>query len=93
MDCAIAVDVEEMNPDALKSAFPDRPSALERANAVVNDLAGENAAPSNAIRQFAGTGMAHMKKYGARLETFAKIRAKASRHATRNPIARCRLGG
>ncbi len=29
---------------------------------------------SNAIRQFAGAGMAHMKKYGTKLETFAKKR-------------------
>jgi acetyl-CoA acetyltransferase len=28
-----------------------------------------------------------MQKYGTRLETFAKIRAKASRHAARNPLA------
>ncbi len=87
VDCAIAVGFEEMNPGALKTAFPDRPPALERANAVVNEIVGENSAPSNAIRQFAGAGMAHMKKYGTKLETFAKIRAKASRHAARNPLA------
>ena len=28
-----------------------------------------------------------MKKYGAKLETFAKVRAKASRHAKNNPLA------
>ena len=28
-----------------------------------------------------------MKKYGTQLETFAKIRAKASRHAKNNPLA------
>ena len=40
-----------------------------------------------AIRYFGGAGMSHMKKYGTKLETFARIRAKASRHAARNPLA------
>ena len=87
VDCALAVGFEEMNPGALKTAFPDRPGALERANALVNELVGRPELPSNAIRQFAGAGQAHMEKYGTKLETFAKIRAKASRHAANNPLA------
>ncbi|MGE8317856.1 MAG: lipid-transfer protein [Comamonas sp.] len=87
VDCALAVGFEQMNPGGLKTAFPDRPSALERANRLVNELVGDLDVPSNAIRQFAGAGMAHMKKYGTKLETFAAIRAKASRHAARNPLA------
>lgn len=87
VDCALAVGFEEMNPGALKSAYADRPSALERANKLVDELVGRNDLPSNAIRQFAGAGMAHMKKYGTKLETFASIRAKASRHAANNPLA------
>ena len=86
VDCAIAVGFEEMNPGGLKTAFPDRPSALERANGIVQELMGHLDVPG-AVRQFAGAGMAHMKKYGTRLETFASIRAKASRHAARNPLA------
>lgn len=31
--------------------------------------------------------MAHMQKFGTPLETFAKVRAKASRHAVNNPLA------
>ena len=75
------------NPGALKSVWTDRAPALERANAVVDQLVGRNDLPGNAIRQFAGAGMTHMKKYGTQLETFAKIRAKASQHAARNPLA------
>ena len=48
---------------------------------------GRNDLPGNAIRQFAGAGLAHMTKYGTKLETFARIRAKASEHAARNPLA------
>ncbi|CAG2151876.1 lipid-transfer protein [Cupriavidus numazuensis] len=87
VDCALAVGFEFMNPGALKSAWTDRASALERANNIVDELVGRQEGLSNAIRQFAGAGMAHMKKYGTKLETFAKIRAKASQHAARNPLA------
>ena len=87
VDCALAVGFEQMNPGALKSVWTDRAPALERANAVVDQLVGRNDLPGNAIRQFAGAGMTHMKKYGTKLETFAKIRAKASQHAARNPLA------
>jgi acetyl-CoA acyltransferase len=36
---------------------------------------------------FAGAGKTHMDKYGTKFETFAKVRAKASQHAARNPLA------
>jgi acetyl-CoA acetyltransferase len=40
-----------------------------------------------ALRMFGGAGQAHMREFGTKLETFAKIRAKASRHAANNPLA------
>ena len=40
-----------------------------------------------ALRCFGGAGREHMRRYGTRLETFAMIRAKASRHAANNPLA------
>jgi acetyl-CoA acetyltransferase len=40
-----------------------------------------------ALRYFGGAGLAHMQQYGTKLSTFAKIRAKASRHAANNPLA------
>src|SRR3546814_13806145 len=36
---------------------------------------------------FGGAGLAHMREFGTRLETFAMVRAKASRHAVHNPKA------
>lgn len=86
VDCALALGFEEMGPGALKSVWKDRAPALERAQRLVDDLVGRPELP-NAIRQFCGAGRAHMQKYGTSLETFAKIRAKASRHAARNPLA------
>lgn len=87
VDCALAVGFEFMGPGALRSVWTDRASALERALDATDELIGKNEGLSNAIRQFAGAGMSHMKKYGTKLETFAAIRAKASRHAEHNPLA------
>lgn len=87
VDCALALGFEYMGPGALKSAWTDRASALERALDLTDELVGKADGLSNAIRQFAGAGQAHMRKYGTKLETFAKIRAKASRHAANNPLA------
>jgi sterol carrier protein 2 len=39
-----------------------------------------------ALRYFGGAGQANMEKYGATLADFAKVRAKASRHAAQNPL-------
>ncbi|MCY1487695.1 3-ketoacyl-CoA thiolase [compost metagenome] len=86
VDCALAVGFEEMGAGALKSVWTDRPRATERAGKLANELIGRPDLPG-AIRQFAGAGQAHMQKYGTRLETFASIRAKASRHAANNPLA------
>ncbi|MFC5606100.1 lipid-transfer protein [Variovorax soli] len=86
VDVALAVGFEQMSPGALKSVWTDRASALERALDLTDELVGQPEIPA-AIRQFAGAGLSHMQKYGTKLETFAKIRAKASRHAARNPLA------
>ncbi|MFL9995497.1 lipid-transfer protein [Paraburkholderia sediminicola] len=86
VDCALAVGFEFMQPGALSSKWSDRAPALERALSLVNELVDRTDLPS-AIRQFSGAGRAHMEKYGTKLETFAKIRAKASQHAARNPLA------
>ncbi|WP_233849960.1 lipid-transfer protein [Paraburkholderia sp. HD33-4] len=86
VDCALAFGFEEMQPGALKSNWDDRPRAMEKFIAIADDLIPDAGQPG-AIRMFAGAGQAHMKMYGTTLETFAKIRAKASQHAARNPLA------
>lgn len=86
VDCALAVGFEFMQPGALSSKWSDRAPALERALNLVDELVDRTDLPG-AIRQFSGAGRAHMEKYGTKLETFAKIRAKASQHAARNPLA------
>ena len=85
-DCVIALGFEQMKPGALASYYNDRPTPFEPFDQVCEELVGQPDVPL-AIRYFGGAGMAHMDKYGTRAETFAKIRAKASRHAARNPVA------
>ncbi|EHP42060.1 lipid-transfer protein [Cupriavidus basilensis OR16] len=86
VDCALAVGFEQMNPGALKSPWTDRPGAMEHFQTQADALLGQIEVP-NALRLFGGAGQAHMRKYGTKLETFARIRAKASQHAARNPLA------
>src|SRR6266496_1274462 len=86
IDCALALGFEQMEPGALATKFNDRPTLFERFDAETDALIGHPEVPL-AIRYFGGAGRAHMDKYGTRMETFAKIRAKASRHAARNPLA------
>lgn len=85
-DCVLAVGFEQMPAGALQSHWDDRPDPLDHFNAVVDRTFGHAELPI-AIRYFAAAGQEHMQRYGTSLETFAKIRAKASRHAARNPLA------
>jgi sterol carrier protein 2 len=85
-ECALAVGFEQMAPGALAAKFPDRPTPFDDFDRETDALVGHKEVPL-AIRYFAGAGLAHMRKYGTTLDTFARIRAKASRHASRNPLA------
>jgi sterol carrier protein 2 len=85
-DCVLALGFEQMKPGALGSVYTDRPSAFEEFDALADTLVDAPGVPL-ALRYFGGAGLAHIQKYGTRLEAFAKIRAKASRHARNNPFA------
>jgi acetyl-CoA acetyltransferase len=75
-----------MNPGALGAQFKDRPSPFDRFDEETDALVGNGQIPL-ALRYFGGAGLAHMQEFGTELATFAKIRAKASRHAANNPLA------
>ena len=85
-ECVLVLGFEQMSPGALSSVFQDRPTPFDRFDQVTNRLV-PNADVPFALRYFGGAGLAHMNKYGTPLESFAKIRAKASRHAVNNPLA------
>src|SRR5512142_358085 len=86
LDCVLAVGFEQMKPGALGSVYTDRPSAFEEFDAAADQLIDAPGIPL-ALRYFGGAGLSHMKKDGTPLEAFAKVRAKASRHAKNNPLA------
>lgn len=85
-DVALAVGFEQMVPGALDAVFPDRPNPIERFQGLVTESLGQLEVPP-ALRLFGAAGQEHMKRFGTSLATFAKIRAKASRHAANNPLA------
>ncbi len=86
VECALALGFEQMEPGAICSKFPDRPTPVETFDVIAEELVGQAEIPL-AIRYFGGAGLSHMQKYGTKVETFARIRAKASRHAVNNPHA------
>jgi acetyl-CoA acetyltransferase len=85
-ECALALGFEQMAPGALATHWNDRPTPFERFDAAADALADMPGVPL-ALRYFGGAGQAHMQRYGTTLRTFAEVRAKASRHAARNPLA------
>jgi acetyl-CoA acyltransferase len=89
VECAIALGFEEMQPGALTSRWTERESPLDSFNRVGGHLIADaiEAGVPRALTFFGGAGREHMQKYGTKLETFAKIRAKASRHAEHNERA------
>ncbi|WP_420131822.1 lipid-transfer protein [Rhodopseudomonas sp.] len=85
-DCVLALGFEQMKPGALGTVFADRPSAFEDFDAAADRLIDAPGIPL-ALRYFGGAGLSHMQKHGTPLSSFAKVRAKASRHAAKNPLA------
>jgi acetyl-CoA acetyltransferase len=85
VDCALAVGFEQMQSGALGNVWEDRPSPFDAFDIECADLF-DSEAPL-ALRYFGGAGKSHMDKYGTELSDFAEIRAKASRHAKKNPKA------
>ncbi|ACD19466.1 lipid-transfer protein [Paraburkholderia phytofirmans] len=86
LDVVLVLGFEQMNPGALGSYFHDRPLPSELFLKQCDRL-GVPPEIAPALRIFGGAGMEHMKRFGTPLESFAKIRAKASRHAANNPHA------
>lgn len=86
VDCALAFGFEQMAKGALTEVWNDRPGPLDEFIGLADELSGDPEAPM-ALKMFSGAGISYQDKYGARDETFAKIRAKASKHAVHNDKA------
>ncbi|HEF4760884.1 TPA: lipid-transfer protein [Pseudomonas putida] len=86
-EVVLAVGFEQMKPGALGDTFPDRPSPAELFLRQCEFSEPDTTPIPAALRLFGSAGLEHMKRFGTTLETFARIRAKASRHAANNPQA------
>ena len=84
-DCVLVLGFEQMKAGAIGEQFTDRPSPFREFDHLCKALVDVDL--PLALRYFGGAGREHMQRYGTTLETFAKIRAKASRHAVHNPLA------
>ncbi len=87
VECAIAVGFEQMVPGALKGAYDDRPSPVQRFVETMKEHQGFSAEAPRAAQFFGGAGRDYIKEYGIRPDTFGRIAVKARQHAARNPMA------
>jgi len=87
VDCALALGFEQMAPGALGTFFNDRPNPLQKFLDIADAKFEGAAKVPMALRLFGGAGHEYQEKYGAKTETFAKVREKASRHAEHNERA------
>ena len=85
VECALAVGFEQMNPGAIAGGPNDRVSPFVDFDTACDALVDVEL--PLALRYFGGAGRDHMRKYGTTLADFAKVRAKASRHAANNPLS------
>jgi acetyl-CoA acetyltransferase len=85
-ECVLALGFEQMQPGALVEHWQDRPGPLDEFVRAASEAAFDPGAPM-APMMFGGAGIEHQRRYGTKDETFAMIRAKASRHAVHNERA------
>lgn len=85
-ECVLVVGFEQMEKGALASKYTDRINPLDKHVGVMSDVQGINDAPF-AAQMFGGAGREYRWKYGTKRETFAKVSAKARKHASNNPYA------
>ena len=87
VQCALALGFEQMERGALGSKFADRADPLSRFGEAMGAAQGIDPQSPIAAQYFGGAAREHMRRFGTRRETFAKIAVKARRHASRNPLA------
>ncbi|CAL8082596.1 unnamed protein product [Orchesella dallaii] len=83
-NCVLALGFEKMEKGSLGSAFPERTNPLENHVEAMINISGFAQAPV-AAQFFGNAGAEHMKKYGTKLEHFAKVALKNHTHGLNNP--------
>jgi sterol carrier protein 2 len=86
-DCVLALGFEQMQPGALKMWWDDRPSPIQRFEAVVDSVQPPDSSAPFAARYFGGAGAVYAERHGLAPDTFAKVAVKARRHAANNPYS------
>lgn len=87
VECALALGMDQMVPGALKGAFDDRPSPMQKFADTMTAHQGFQPETPRAAQFFGGAGRDYMAQYGTKRETFGRISVKARQHAARNPLA------
>ncbi len=90
VECALAVGFEEMSHGAIKSAYPDKVSPINRHAQVLIDLFDvpeEDLQVPEAVLLFSLQCEVLTKFYGVAEETLAQVMVKSRRHAANNPDA------
>ena len=87
VECAIALGFEQMVPGALKGAYDDRPSPMQRFIDTMTAQQGFEPTAPRAAQLFGGAGRDYIREHGIRPDTFGRIAVKARQHAARNPLA------
>ncbi|KAF2885274.1 hypothetical protein ILUMI_20897 [Ignelater luminosus] len=84
-DCVLALGFEKMERGSLSRKFVDRTDPLDRHENILKETVGINEEVSLPIQLFSHAGIEHMKKYGTKLEHFAKVAYKNHKHSVNNP--------
>ncbi|HRQ48498.1 MAG TPA: lipid-transfer protein [Rhodocyclaceae bacterium] len=85
--CVLAFGFEQMRRGALTEHWDDRPGPLSDFIEATRAAQGWDEQVPMAAQIFGGAGREHMRRFGTRPETFARIAVKARRHAANNPGA------
>ncbi|KAB0801339.1 hypothetical protein PPYR_05693 [Photinus pyralis] len=88
-DCVLALGFEKMERGSLSAKYLDRSNPMEKHIGVMSEIVGLEASPM-AAQLFGNAGIEHMKKYGTRLDHFAKIAHKNHKHSVNNPYSQFR---
>jgi len=86
LDCVLVLGFEQMQAGAIRAQWEDRQSPFEPFDALCAQIGPASNVPV-ALRYFGGAGKQYMDQFGTAPDLFAKVRAKASRHAQHNPMA------
>lgn len=86
-ECVLALGFEQMERGAIAAKWQDRPDPSQRLLDTMDGTQGTDPKAPIAAQLFGGAGRMHMRLYGTRADTFARIAVKARQHAEHNPNA------